>query len=55
LKNVWSAGQGVGLIKDILPAAEVVRRLMAEYDDSLAELKNFPVFSQPNQASDFES
>ena len=29
-KEVWSAGQGVGLIEDILPAAEIVRRLVEE-------------------------
>jgi len=27
---VWSAGQGVGLIDEILPAAEIVQRLMRE-------------------------
>ncbi|MCM2324215.1 MAG: nitronate monooxygenase [Oligoflexia bacterium] len=31
-KEVWSAGQGVGLIEDVLPAAEIVRRLMQEYE-----------------------
>lgn len=30
-KNVWSAGQGVGLIDEILPAAEVVKKLVKEY------------------------
>jgi len=30
-KTVWSAGQGVGLIDDILPAAEIMGRLMREY------------------------
>lgn len=30
-KEVWSAGQGVGLIEDILPAGEIVKRLMKEY------------------------
>lgn len=29
-KEVWSAGQGVGLIEDILPCAEIVERLVAE-------------------------
>ena len=29
-KEVWSAGQGVGLIDDILPAAEIVQRLVRE-------------------------
>ncbi len=29
--TVWSAGQGVGLIKDIPTIAELVRRLRSEY------------------------
>jgi len=29
-KEVWSAGQGVGLIDDILPAADIVQRLIRE-------------------------
>ncbi|NUM89473.1 MAG: nitronate monooxygenase [Bdellovibrionales bacterium] len=32
-KEVWSAGQGVGLIEDILPAGEIVARLVREYDE----------------------
>lgn len=34
-KDVWSAGQGVGAIKDILPAGELCARLIAEYDSAL--------------------
>lgn len=30
-KTVWSAGQGVGLIHDIRPTAEIMRRLAREY------------------------
>ena len=30
-KNIWSGGQGIGLIDDIPPVAELVRRLQAEY------------------------
>lgn len=30
-KEVWSAGQGVGLIDDILPAADILQRLVKEY------------------------
>jgi nitronate monooxygenase len=29
-KEVWSAGQGAGLIEDILPAADIVQRLISE-------------------------
>jgi len=34
-KDVWSAGQGVGLINDIVPAGEIVDRMMREYWDTL--------------------
>lgn len=37
-KNVWSAGQGVGLIRDVIPAAQVVERLVAEYWDAKKEM-----------------
>jgi nitronate monooxygenase len=30
-RDVWSAGQGIGLIHDIPPVADLVRRLQAEY------------------------
>jgi nitronate monooxygenase len=35
--TLWSAGQGVGNIDAILPAAEIIRRLKAEYADALAD------------------
>jgi nitronate monooxygenase len=31
-KDVWGAGQGVGTIDEILPTAEVVARLAADYE-----------------------
>jgi nitronate monooxygenase len=37
-KEVWSAGQGVGLIDDVKPAFEIVERLMREYHEAVAEL-----------------
>lgn len=33
-KNVWSAGQGVGLIKDVKPAKEILHSLVEEYWES---------------------
>lgn len=39
-KNVWSAGQGVGLIRDVIPAAKVVERLVEEYWDAKREMGN---------------
>jgi nitronate monooxygenase len=35
-KDVWSAGQGVGVIDDIPPAAELCRRLIAEYREAIS-------------------
>ena len=37
-KTVWSAGQGVGLIEDILPAAEIVKMLVAECAETMRRL-----------------
>lgn len=37
-KDVWSAGQGVGAIQEILPTAELVRQLQQEYQEALAAL-----------------
>jgi nitronate monooxygenase len=37
-KEVWSAGQGVGLIDDILPAAQIVERLVREYHEAVSRL-----------------
>ena len=33
-KQVWSAGQGVGAIEDVLPTAELVARLKQEFDEA---------------------
>lgn len=37
-KNVWSAGQGVGLVHDIKPTAEIIRQMVFEYHDARKEL-----------------
>jgi nitronate monooxygenase len=37
-KQVWSAGQGVGLIDDVVPAGEVVARLVREYGEATSRL-----------------
>lgn len=36
--DVWSAGQGTGQIREVLPAAEVVARLARDYDAARARL-----------------
>lgn len=33
-KEVWSAGQGVGLIESVLPCAEIVQQLMREFREA---------------------
>ena len=38
-RDIWGAGQGVGLIDDVPTVAEVVRRLTAEYQAARARLK----------------
>lgn len=37
-KDIWGAGQGVGNIDDVLPTAELVRRMTREYRGALAQL-----------------
>ena len=37
-KHIWSAGQGVGSIGDVPATAELVARLVGEYDEAIAEL-----------------
>lgn len=37
-KDIWGAGQGVGAIDDILPAAEAIARMIQEYDGAKARL-----------------
>ncbi|MEN3294871.1 MAG: nitronate monooxygenase, partial [Burkholderiales bacterium] len=30
-KDIWGAGQGIGAVKQVIPAAELVARLQNEY------------------------
>jgi nitronate monooxygenase len=41
-KDIWGAGQGVGSIEDILPAAEVIARLARDYAAAKAALTGTP-------------
>jgi nitronate monooxygenase len=45
-KEVWSAGQGVGLIDEILPASEIIDKLVAEYHLSIQSLQKPPIEHQ---------
>ncbi len=43
-KDIWGAGQGIGAVQKVQPAADVVARLIREYDDARARLlENGPV------------
>ena len=37
-KDIWSAGQSAGMVKDITPAADVVAKLRTEYDAAKSRL-----------------
>jgi len=37
-KDIWGCGQGIGAIKAVLPARELIARLRREYDEALARL-----------------
>jgi nitronate monooxygenase len=37
-RDIWSAGQGVGNIHDVLPAGEVVARMLREYEETRRRL-----------------
>ncbi len=37
-KDIWGCGQGIGTIKDVQPAAQLIERLKSEYKTALANL-----------------
>ena len=37
-KDIWGCGQGIGAVKQIVPAGELVARLKAEYEAARAGL-----------------
>lgn len=37
-KDIWGAGQGIGAIQDVVPVAELVAQLTAEYEDARTRL-----------------
>lgn len=38
-KHIWSAGQGVSMVKHVLPMAAIVEELQAQYDQALDSLR----------------
>ncbi|MGR3456176.1 NAD(P)H-dependent flavin oxidoreductase [Pseudooceanicola sp.] len=45
-KDIWGSGQGIGLVKEVLPAAQLIDRLATEYDAAQERL-----FAQVKRAS----
>ncbi len=39
-KDIWGAGQGVAVINDLPPVAEIVERMKVEYEEALSSLCN---------------
>ena len=37
-KDIWGSGQGIGAVKDVVSVAELVARLVREYDEAKAKL-----------------
>jgi nitronate monooxygenase len=37
-KDIWGCGQGIGAVKAVVPAAQMVARLKREYDAARARL-----------------
>ena len=37
-RDIWSAGQGIGAVTHVVPAAELVARLEAEYHAARARI-----------------
>ena len=37
-RDIWGCGQGIGAVKDVRPAAELVARLAAEYEAAIEAL-----------------
>jgi nitronate monooxygenase len=42
-KTVWTAGQSVGLVEEILTVREIYQKLISEYDESVKSLSHLGV------------
>jgi nitronate monooxygenase len=49
-RDIWGCGQGIGAVKEIPTAAELIARLADEYDQALAELSAKVAFTQRSLA-----
>ena len=43
-KDIWGAGQGIGAVKAVLPAADMIDRLKREYAEARARLLDISSF-----------
>ena len=37
-KDIWGSGQGINAVKDVVPTAELVARLVREYNEAKARI-----------------
>jgi len=51
-KTVWSAGQGVGSIDDVMPAAQLCETLIREYREAMADLRDDAFADPVSQAAE---
>jgi nitronate monooxygenase len=49
-RDIWGCGQGIGAVKEIPTAADLIARLSDEYDQALAELQAKVAFTQRSLA-----
>lgn len=49
-RDIWGCGQGIGAVKEVPSAAELIARLSAEYDEALAELEAKVVLTRRRMA-----
>ncbi|MHA6847528.1 NAD(P)H-dependent flavin oxidoreductase [Ralstonia syzygii] len=50
-KDIWGAGQGVGAVKRVVPAAELVKRFAEEFDVARRRLSHIEALRAPASAS----
>ncbi|MFC7371131.1 NAD(P)H-dependent flavin oxidoreductase [Fictibacillus iocasae] len=53
-KDIWSAGQGVGAVKDVKPVEEIVEKLEREYDDALNHVSSYKRNTRQSQLNSVE-
>ena len=49
-KDIWGCGQGIGAIKAVVPAAELVARLAREYDAARAKFAPRALDPSPHES-----